>query len=326
MGAFTFQTPAGPVPDLVVQSVTHYPASPTSLDLITVTTTVTNAGSAAAAASWLEVCVAGEPSCALTLVPALGAGGTASVHTELPPHAAGTYTITVTADYNDQVSDSNRTNNSAVDNCTVATATQGYTVSGVIYNAAPLPGVLVELGNVNSTMPPLRRMTTGADGSYSFGSLPPDAYWVRVSAPGPEYIPSITGGLTLGNGDGTLNIDLPKKLTLLTPTNGQTVALTPAPILTWEANPDATRYFVQISEIIQGVWTDLLVTNVTGTSFAVPAGTLHEFGTFYWHIGAYSAAGHNVGESYPSFTFDTTIAAPIVGVSAVAASAEKRDR
>ena len=118
-------TATGIQPDLIVETLTHSPTSPTNVDLITFTATVKNVGTAVAPASTLEFLVAGEATGAsgtLFAVPAIAAGSDFDVlrDTILPP---GSYGNTATADFvGNAVVESDETNNTTADAYTVLTA------------------------------------------------------------------------------------------------------------------------------------------------------------------------------------------------------------
>ena len=126
---------ATPLPDLIVESLTHSPANPTTADTITFTAVVKNVGTAAAGASTLEFRVGGEFPYPTYPVPALTPGASHTVQRQevLP---AQSYLNTATADINDEVTESDETNNQKTDSYTV---TQGPAVT-VSINAPPEVG------------------------------------------------------------------------------------------------------------------------------------------------------------------------------------------
>jgi hypothetical protein len=108
-------------PNLVVQTLTHLPTSPTSADLILFTAVVTNTSGSSAGPSVLEFRVGGEtpgdPD-ARFQVPALGPGQSFTVERrqELPP---ANYINTATADVDGDVDESNEQDNQRQDSYTV---------------------------------------------------------------------------------------------------------------------------------------------------------------------------------------------------------------
>ena len=133
--------------DLVVQSLTHAPESPTSADTITFTAVVKNIGIASAPASTLMFKIGGEtPGLAQTLfaVPALAPGETFQVQRQktLP---AKNYRNTATADYYGVVPEASETNNTTIDNYTVSPGLAPDLLSAGI--ALPLPDVARRIPN-----------------------------------------------------------------------------------------------------------------------------------------------------------------------------------
>jgi subtilase family serine protease len=108
--------------DLVVSSLTHSPASPTTADTITFTAVVKNIGTATAPASTLMFKIGGEtPGAPETLfaVPALAPGETFQVQRQATLIAQN-YINTATADYTGSVPETNETNNTTTDSYTVS--------------------------------------------------------------------------------------------------------------------------------------------------------------------------------------------------------------
>jgi subtilase family serine protease len=109
------------VPDLIVQSLTHSPADPNSLEQITFTAVVKNIGAGPAGASTLMFKIGGEtPGAPTTLfaVPALSPGATHTETRQTTLPAKG-YINTAEADYNDDLVESDETNNVTTDSYTV---------------------------------------------------------------------------------------------------------------------------------------------------------------------------------------------------------------
>jgi hypothetical protein len=113
--------PFVPPTDLIVQSLTHSPASPTTADTITFTAVVKNIGTNPAPASTLMFKIGGEtPGTEETLfsVPLLAPGQTFQVQRQATLIAQA-YINTATADYTGVVSETNETNNTTTDSYTV---------------------------------------------------------------------------------------------------------------------------------------------------------------------------------------------------------------
>jgi len=107
-------------PDLVVTTLTHDPASPNSLDPITISAVVANQGDAPATTSTLEVDIEGDVHS--FEIPALGIGKDYQVDFQVGPLDPGSYDVTATADAMDDVNESNEANNTAQDSITVLEA------------------------------------------------------------------------------------------------------------------------------------------------------------------------------------------------------------
>ncbi|HET7458380.1 MAG TPA: CARDB domain-containing protein [Gemmatimonadaceae bacterium] len=112
--------PASNKADLVVQSVSHSPASPTDADLVTFSATVANVGQNKAPKAFDVRFDFGDGTSELVSAPALAGGASVALSTTPRLLAAGTYTATVTADYGDKIKEGDETNNAA---------TQAYTVT-----------------------------------------------------------------------------------------------------------------------------------------------------------------------------------------------------
>ncbi|TQS28367.1 CARDB domain-containing protein [Microbispora sp. KK1-11] len=99
-----------PNPDLTVTNLSWTPASPTETDTITLSATVKNAGTAAAAADSVNLYVGGALAGA-PAVPALPPGGTATVTHAIGTRAEGTYTVSARVDADNTVFEQNENNN-----------------------------------------------------------------------------------------------------------------------------------------------------------------------------------------------------------------------
>jgi hypothetical protein len=105
-------------PDLIVASLTHDPANPTTADMITFTATVRNDGTTPAPASTLMFKIGGEtPGAAQTLfaVPALGPGAEFTVTRQEQLAVAQGYINTAIADFEFAVIETNEANNTTTD-------------------------------------------------------------------------------------------------------------------------------------------------------------------------------------------------------------------
>ncbi|WP_328877036.1 discoidin domain-containing protein [Streptomyces sp. NBC_00299] len=100
-----------PNPDLTVTELTWTPAAPSESDAITVNATVRNGGSAAGAATTLNVSLGGTVAGSGS-VRALGVGETATVPVTVGKRATGSYTVSAVVDPNDTVAELDNSNNS----------------------------------------------------------------------------------------------------------------------------------------------------------------------------------------------------------------------
>jgi len=107
------------MPDLVVDSLTWSPTDPSTVDLITITAVVENVGSATAGASSLELSLAAEVGAPTYAIPALDPGETHQIQRQETIGAPADYNITATADINDDVVESDETNNIESDTISV---------------------------------------------------------------------------------------------------------------------------------------------------------------------------------------------------------------
>ena len=106
-------------PDLRIESLTHSPANPTTEDTITFTAAVKNIGLQTAGNSTLALKVGGETTPATYPVPSLSFGESHTVQRQETLSVAQNYRNTATADYNDDVDESDETNNQRTDDYTV---------------------------------------------------------------------------------------------------------------------------------------------------------------------------------------------------------------
>ncbi|MFE0678988.1 CARDB domain-containing protein [Streptomyces sp. NPDC058867] len=102
---------AAPNPDLTVTGLTWTPASPSEADAVTVEATVRNSGTAASAATTVNVSLEGTVA-GTAQVGALAAGASATVPVGVGKWPAGSYTVTAVVDPTDTVAEQDDTNNS----------------------------------------------------------------------------------------------------------------------------------------------------------------------------------------------------------------------
>jgi len=170
----------------------------------------------------------------------------------------------------------------------------------VYYATTPLADIQVEL-LAGSSGPVLQSTTTNAYGYYRFCNLEPGDYMLKRYGPSPAYADWVADSLTMGGSNVIKNLDLPKKMTLLTPANGETITTT-IPTMTWQALPEASHYTFQLNKTAD--WTLVEHThNIIGTAHQVLAAL--DLSTGYtWRIDAYTGT-HWVGTTANAFTFTT---------------------
>jgi len=108
-----------PCPDLVVETLTHSPDTPTTVDEITFTAVVKNIGAGTASSSTLSFRVGGETTPQMFSVPSLVPGQTYTAQRQLVLGVAQNYIVTAIADVNNDVPESNEINNQRTDTFTV---------------------------------------------------------------------------------------------------------------------------------------------------------------------------------------------------------------
>ncbi len=169
----------------------------------------------------------------------------------------------------------------------------------VYYATTPLPGVQVDLIQGSTT---LKSTSTDTGGYYRFCDVEPGNYQLKRYGPTQEYIAWVASSFTIGSSNIVKNLDLPKKMTLLTPANGAMISTT-VPTLTWQALPEADRYTFQLNKTAD--WTLIEQTNnIVGTEHRVLAPLNWNTG-YTWQIDAY-AGTHWVGTTATAFTFRTS--------------------
>jgi len=107
------------MPDLVVETLTHSPDTPTTVDEITFTAVVKNIGAGTASSSTLSFRVGGETTPQMFSVPSLVPGQTYTAQRQLVLGVAQNYIVTAIADVNNDVPESNEINNQRTDTFTV---------------------------------------------------------------------------------------------------------------------------------------------------------------------------------------------------------------
>jgi len=108
-------------PDLKIDSLTHSPENPTTKDTITFTARVKNVGFKEAGPSTLGLKVGGETFPATYPIPALEPQDTHTVQRQLTLSVAQRYRNTATADFKNEVRESDETNNQKTEDYTVRT-------------------------------------------------------------------------------------------------------------------------------------------------------------------------------------------------------------
>ncbi len=182
-------------------------------------------------------------------------------------------------------------------------------VEGQVYYATTVvPGVQVELiAGSSASGSVLQTTTTNSSGGYRFCNVAPGAYMLKRYGPTPEYVDWAADSLTMGGSNVIKNLDLPKKMTLLTPANGATINTT-VPTMTWQALPEADRYTFQLNKTAD--WTLVEHTNnIVGAAHRVLE-PLNWLTGYTWQIDAY-AGTHWVGSTATPFTFTTPISVVI---------------
>lgn len=107
-------------PDLIVESLTHSPASPSTADTITFAARVQNTGCGTAQPSTLALKVGGETVPVEYSVPSLATGATYTAYRRVRLSVAQNYLNTATVDVRNDVAEANETNNQKTDAYTVS--------------------------------------------------------------------------------------------------------------------------------------------------------------------------------------------------------------
>ena len=168
----------------------------------------------------------------------------------------------------------------------------------VYYSKTPLDEVRVELVQGEVTNPPLQTTFT-SNGHYHFSFVVPGSYWVKAYAPNPEYIGWKANSIEVAYDDITRDIYLPKLMTLLSPGDGADVASL-HPTLTWEANPEAAYYWVQVN--VMDTWELVEFEESVSTEHTISA-LLSPGVEYAWQIDAYDSQHRHVGTTDATYRF-----------------------
>ncbi|MFD7964288.1 CARDB domain-containing protein [Streptomyces zaomyceticus] len=196
---------AAPAPDFVVNELTWEPATPSEADDVTAKVTVRNAGTAAAAATTVNVSAEGTVA-GSAAVPALAVGQSTTVNVPIGKRPMGSYTVSAAVDPTDTVPELDNTNNSrtATAKLTV-TQTPGpdLTVTGITSNpATPAVGApvsfTVAVKNRGTSSVPADSVTRLTVGSATLSGTTP------AVAAGDTATVALTGTWTATDGGVTL--------------------------------------------------------------------------------------------------------------------------
>ena len=126
----------------------------------------------------------------------------------------------------------------------------GLRVTGrVVWAAVPVPGARLELrtGPNYFNQPALAETVSGADGWFVLDNPPAGKFMLFAEPPSEVYAGGIGHPITIGAGQAvrTHNFELAKKMELIAPEVGATLATT-SPMLRWESYPEAAHYHVDI--------------------------------------------------------------------------------
>jgi hypothetical protein len=116
---YTVAAPSTSSPDLVIETLTHSPDTPTTSDEITFVVVVKNVGAGSAGSSTLSFRIGGESTPPMFSVPNLAPGETYTIQRRLTLGTAQSYQSTVTVDVNNDVPESNEANNQQMDRFSV---------------------------------------------------------------------------------------------------------------------------------------------------------------------------------------------------------------
>ncbi|HEC63045.1 MAG TPA: PKD domain-containing protein, partial [Candidatus Acetothermia bacterium] len=170
---------AAPKPDLVIQNITYSPSSPAVGSTVSFQVTVKNQGAAAAGAFRIRLVGAG-PAVEASLA-SLAAGASRTVNLSLPL-SQSPETFTATADYYNQVAESDEGNN-----------TSQVTVIGV----TPLPDLVIQSVTYSPSSPTVGQVLTFQITVRNQGAASAGGFYVRLQDGGGHQNASL-GGLAAG--------------------------------------------------------------------------------------------------------------------------------
>jgi len=185
-------------------------------------------------------------------------------------------------------------------------------VEGIVtYAATPLANVRVELiAGSDPEATPAQFTYTDNAGRYRFCNVTPGNYQLKRYGPSEEYVRWVASSLVVGRSNVIRNLDLPKRMRLLSPED-RAIVFTSIPTLTWQSLPEAGRYTLQLNRTRD--WA--LIEHRSGlatTSYQV--GVTLTWGTSYtWQIDAYTGT-HWVGTTPNAFNFTVINFTPITFV------------
>jgi len=205
--------------------------------------------------------------------------------------------------YLPNVQQNNQNNLPNVDATPTAAPTTGFMVSGIVYHSTtPLPNIKIDLIPGDGSRPPLATSNTNNEGNFMFTQVPPGNYTLKRYGPTSDYIAWSANSLQVQTSHVAVTLDLPKKMTLLSPPNRSTVN-TPSPTFCWQALPTATKYTFQLNQSASWALVEQ-VNNLTNTCYTTTR-TLQNNTQHTWQIDAYDGAGHWVGSTDNAFTLVT---------------------
>lgn len=172
----------------------------------------------------------------------------------------------------------------------------------VYYSNTPLDKVRVELVQGEVTNPPLKTTFT-SNGHYHFSFVVLGSYLVKAYAPNPMYISWKASSIEVVYDDVARDIHLPKLMTLLSPGDGADVASL-HPTLTWEANPEAAYYWVQVN--VMGTWELVEFEESVSTEHTISA-LLSPGVEYTWQIDAYDSQHRHVGTTQTIYSFTVAV-------------------
>ena len=176
----------------------------------------------------------------------------------------------------------------------------GFTVSGTIYHSTtPLPNIKIELIPGDGSKPPVASSNTNGEGKFIFAQVSPGNYMLKRYGPTNDYIAWSASSLQVQTSNAVVTLDLPKRMTLLSPPTGGTVNTT-SPTFCWQPLPTATKYTFQLNQSASWVLVEQingLTTTCYTTLRALQRNTQHT-----WQIDAYDGLGHWVGSTDNAFT------------------------